>query len=242
MVARNLAETLIKGVYAKMHRLLKKHWPGVIQARTGGRWLQQVPQTWPERDEVAVQVGMTTGERMRMMQLLGQVLQQQLQALQAGQDGVLVGLPQLYNTLIDFARAGGLQAPEQYWVDPASEPSQQAAQQKAQAAQQQAMQQAQQAQQVAQQQAALLKELEGIKAQGGVAKAQIDAQRAVAQAEIDARLAMAKTVEDTEVEYAKLRMQLIELNAKYDQEEVPDSMAGEAEEAGEVEESPEVMS
>jgi hypothetical protein len=214
MVARNLAETLIKGVYSKMHRLLKKHWPGVIQARTGGKWLQQVPQTWPERDEVAVQVGMTTGERMRMMQLLGQVVQQQLQALQMGQDGVLVGLPQLYNTLIDFARAGGLQSPEQYWIDPASPQSQQAAQQKSQAAQQQAQAQQQAAAELAKAQGDLLKAIEVIKAQGSIARAQIDA-----QVQLD------KQDKDTEVKFADMRLKLVDMNAKYDKEPVPDTMA-----------------
>jgi hypothetical protein len=221
MVARNLAETLIKGVYSKMHRLLKKHWPGVIQTRTGGQWLQQVPQTWPERDEVAVQVGMTTGERMRNMQLLGQIIQQQLQALQMGQDGVLVSLPQLYNTLIDFARAGGLQAPEQYWIDPASPQSQQAAQQKAQQAQQQAAAQ----QQAMEAQANLMKEVEQIRAQGGVQRATIEAQRAIAQTQINARVQMEKQDADVEAKFADMRLKLVELNAKYDAEPVPDTMA-----------------
>lgn len=214
MVARNLSETLIATVYRKMHRLLRRYWPGVIQARVGGQWRSQVPSYWPERDEVAVQVGMTTGERMRQMQVLGQVIAQQLQSLQSGQDGILVALPQLYNSLIDFARAGGLQAPEQYWIDPNSPQSQQAAQQKAQAAQQAQQAQAQQAAQIAAAQAQLLKDLEGIKAQSSIAKSQIDA-----------RVQLDKLDKDSEAKFAELRLRLAELNAKYDGQPVPDTMA-----------------
>ncbi len=210
MVARNFAETLISQVYRKMHRLLRKHWPGVIQSRIGGQWRQQVPAHWPERDDVAVTIGMTTGERMRMAQVLGGVIGQQLQAMQMGQDGVLVGLPQLYNALIDFARASGLQAPEQYWVDPDSPQAQQAAQQKAQAAQQQAAAQAQ----AAQAQVQALQSIETIKAQARIADAQISAQVQMQKQDIDA-----------ELKYADLRLKLVDMNAKYDSEPVPDTMA-----------------
>jgi hypothetical protein len=214
MVARNFAETMIAQTYKKMHRLLRKHWPGVIQSRVGGQWRQQVPAYWPERDEVAVTIGMTTGERMRNAQILGSVLQQQFQAMQMGHQGVLIDLPQLYNALVDYARASGLQAPEQYWVDPASQQAQQAAQQKQQAAQQQAQQQAQQAAAMAKQQADLLQGIERIKAEGSIAKAQIDA-----------RVQLDKQDKDAEAKFADLRVKLAELNAKYDSEPVPDTIS-----------------
>jgi hypothetical protein len=127
-----------------------------------------------------------------------------------GQDGVLVGLPQLYNALIDFARASGLQAPEQYWVDPDSPQAQQAAQQKAQAAQQQAAAQAQ----AAQAQVQALQSIETIKAQARIADAQISAQVQMQKQDIDA-----------ELKYADLRLKLVDMNAKYDSEPVPDTMA-----------------
>ena len=214
MVARNFAETLIAQTYKKMHRLLRKHWPGVIQSRIGGQWRQQVPAYWPERDEVAVTIGMTTGERMRMAQVLGGVIQQQQQAMQSGMDGVLIGLPQFYNALIDFGRASGLQAPEQYWIDPASQQSQQAAQQKQQAAQAQQQAAAQAAQQQLQAQGAMLGGIEKIKAEAAIAKAQLDAQ-----------VALDKADKDAEAKFADMRLKLVELNAKYDAEPVPDTMA-----------------
>jgi len=137
MVAKNMAETLMVALYVKVHALLRKHWQGVIQARSQGSWLSQVPDQWGERTDVAVAVGLSTSERNAQGAAIASVIAQQQQALQAGQDGVLVGLPQIHNALVDYGRMIGLNAPEQYWVDPASPEGQQAAQQKAQAAQQQ---------------------------------------------------------------------------------------------------------
>lgn len=160
MVAKNIAETLVSQLYIKVHRMLRKHWQGVIMARKGKSWIQQAPTDWQERSDVSVSVGLSTGDRQRQAASLASIIAQQIAAAERGQDGVLVALPQIHNALIDYARMIGLNSPEQYWIDPASEEGQQAAQAK----QQQMEQQKQEAAAAAQQQVDLIKEVEEIKA------------------------------------------------------------------------------
>jgi hypothetical protein len=160
MVAKTIAETLVSQLYLKVHQLLRTHWQDVIRVRAGKSWLQQTPKDWQARSDVAVSVGLSVGDRAKQAASLASVIGQQTQAMSSGQDGVLVGLPQMHNALVDYARMIGLNAPEQYWVDPASPEGQQAAQGKAQA-QQQAQQQAAAA---AQAQLDTMERLENIKA------------------------------------------------------------------------------
>jgi hypothetical protein len=146
LVARNLAETLLRGVYLKLHRLLRRHWQGVLAAKTSGNWLVQAPAQWRERDDVAVTVGLSFSDRMKQAQALGGLIQQQMGLMQAGQDGILVGPQHLYRAAVDMSRLMGLEAPEQYWQDPSTPEAKKAAQGKEQAVEQQKQEQAQAAQ------------------------------------------------------------------------------------------------
>jgi hypothetical protein len=163
--ARIMAETLMKSTYRKVHRLLRKHWQGVLQKKQTGRWLVEMPQQWSPRDNVEVRVGLSLGDRRAQAQQLDTVIARQIEALAQGRDGVLVDLPQLHNAFLDQARFLGLSAPEQYWIDPQSPPAQQAAQAKQQQMEQQQQMAQQAAQQAAQQQAELLVTIENIKAE-----------------------------------------------------------------------------
>lgn len=209
MVAKNIAETLVTETYQKTHRLLRHHWNGVINAKVRGSWLEQVPQQWAERNDVQVAVGLSTGTRLRQAANLAQVIQQQSADIAAGMDGLLVSPQTLYRARVNYSRLMGETFPEQYWVDPNSPEAQQAQQQKAQQAQEQA--QAQQEQLA--QQAQLMQSLEQIKGQAKITSDQIAAQSKKYSDDLDH---IQKTIDQ--------RLKLIELNAAYDEEEVPDSV------------------
>jgi hypothetical protein len=192
-----LAETLIRPIWLKMHRLIRENWQGVLQFRSSGQWLNQRPAEWSKREDVAVTVGLSLGDRKAQAASLAQVIGQQKLAMDAGQDGVLVGLTQAHNALVDFARMMGLPAPEQYWIDPASEEGKKGLEAK--------QQQAQEAQQAAEKAAVMqlqaITQVEEIKA-------------AVDRYEADLRHA--------ESVNANL-MKLLELAAKYTAEEIADA-------------------
>jgi hypothetical protein len=209
MFAKNLAETLVSEIYLKLHRILKKHWRGVISARIEGTWLQGVPELWAERNATEVSVGLSMGTRLRQSQNIASVIAQQTADAQAGLDGILVNQNGMYNARVDYSRLMGVNYPERYWVNPLSEESKLAAQSK----QQQAQQQAQQAQQEAEAQRQLMLQLEGIKAQAAAYQSDAKSETESMKANLDYALGVIQQ-----------RIKLIEMNAVHDNEPVPDSM------------------
>jgi hypothetical protein len=221
MVAKILAETLIKPVYLKTHNLLRQYQrnPLVLPGSTG--WQTADPLRWSPRDSMVVALGMSVGERTRRTAALQTVLQTQITAVQAGKDGILVTDQNLYNTVTDLITMAGLPNPSQYFLNPSSPESQQAAQQKQQAAQQQATI----AQQAAQAQMQVPIDMERIKAQGTVESARIRSESAAQIEAMKNEMAQMQAALDHITKTFDQRLKLIDMNAKYDAEPVPDTMA-----------------
>lgn len=221
MVAKNLAETLVKPMYLKLHFLMRSYQQNPVVVAGSVGWQEANPSTWTPRDSMVVALGMSVGERTRRSAALGGILQAQMTAMQSGQDGTLVTQQNIYQTVIDAARMAGLPSPEQYWTNPASPEAQQAAQQKQQAAQAQAQQQ----QAVTQAQLQVPISMEQVKAQSAVQvatiRAESDQQIQAMKAQMDA---MQQTVENAMAMLDK-KLKLIDMNAKYDADPVPDTMA-----------------
>jgi len=133
-----LANTLIRSTYLLVHRTLREHLPGEITTKLNGKWQTVDPSKWNERKTVKVMTGMSAGEKIQRLTALTNVIQTQVSFIQQGQEGEIVSKANVYNAIMDWARAATLENPEQYWVDPSSEEAKQAAQAKQQAAQEQA--------------------------------------------------------------------------------------------------------
>lgn len=167
----NYSESVIRGIYLNIHRLLRKHSTGPITVKLGSTYVTTDPREWQQRNKLNVGIGSSAAERTRKGIAVQGVMQAQQVAMEQGADGTLVNMKNVYNGLLDSARFAGLDFPEQYWVDPDSEEGQAAAQQKQQAdaaAQQAAQQEKEQFMLFQQQQ---LKMMEGTKRQ----KAMLDA-------------------------------------------------------------------
>jgi hypothetical protein len=178
---------------------------------------------WSPRDSMVVSLGMSVGERTRRTATLQMILQTQMTAVQAGKDGTLVTDDNIYQTVMDLVRMSGLPSPEQYWTNPQSPQSQQAAQQKQQAAQQQA----QITQQVGEKQMNIPIEMEKIKGMATVESARIRSESAAQIESMKAQLDQMKMMVDHITATFDQRLKLIDMNAKYDGEPVPDTV-GEA--------------
>lgn len=221
MVAKNIAETMVKPMYLKTHNLLRQYQvnPLVVPGSTG--WQSANPQQWSPRDSMVVSLGMSVGERTRRTATLQMVLQTQMTAVQAGKDGTLVTDENIYQTVTDLVRMSGLPSPEQYFTNPQSPEAQQAAQQKQQAAQEQAKI----AQQAAQQQMNVPIQMEQIKAQGTVESAKIRSESAFQIEQMKNQMASMQAALDHITKTFDQRLKLIDMNAKYDGDPVPDTMA-----------------
>jgi hypothetical protein len=145
MIARNLAETLLRSLFLLVHRLLAEEYGESLMLRYADQWVPVDPASFKPRSQVNVKQGLSPGERSRRVAHLQAVVAAQSQMLQAGLGGILVDVPGLHRGLLDLGRAMELDSVAQYWVDPAGQASQQASQ----AQQQQQQQMAQMQQQLA---------------------------------------------------------------------------------------------
>lgn len=136
MIARTLAETLLRSAFLLVHTLLRTELKEPMMLRMADQWVQVDPSQFRPRIKVNLKAGLSPGERARKQQNLAMVVQHQLTLLQAGLDGVMVSLPNLYAAMIDWGRASDIDGVESYWTDPASQASQQAGQAKAEQGQQ----------------------------------------------------------------------------------------------------------
>lgn len=201
MVARNLAETLIKPVYRLMHSLLRAHKQGQVQSPGPSGWEVSEPATWQPREEMVLSIGMSAAERQRRAAALQGVIVMQQTALENGLSGQLVGLQQVHRALIDYGRMMDLPAPEQYWIDPSSQEAQQAAR----AQQETAEKEKQEAQQLALMQYQILPQVEQIKAQN---KVEIQ--------EMQNSIAAMKAMMDQQAMALDARIKILDIEAKVD--------------------------
>ena len=137
-MTKNMATSLIRNTWLVAHMVIRENYDTPVNVYTAGRWETPTPSEWLPRRKVAVKVGMSPGERARLVAATGKVLDVQLMLAEKDMDDVLVNAGGFYKTLLDWCRANDLEVPEQYWLDPTAEPQVKALQGKQQAAQAQA--------------------------------------------------------------------------------------------------------
>jgi len=134
LYTRNLSESLIRDAFLLVHTCLRYDFDEPLMLKRGDEWVSVTPTDWLERHDVQVRVGLTPGERNRKVGALTAQLSVATQAMQSGLNGILVDTNGLYQILMDLSRAQELEGADQYWIDPSSQRSQQAAQQMSQQA------------------------------------------------------------------------------------------------------------
>ncbi|QDY70121.1 portal protein [Qingshengfaniella alkalisoli] len=136
MIAKNLAETLIRGIYTLTHEYMRRFATEPVMVRMQGQHVPMDPRRWPSRTRCNVTVGLSPGQRGSIQNILAQSLQLQMAAIGQGGNGILADATTFYRTAIAWQRMAGVDNPERLWIDPMSPRAQQA---------QQGQQQAQQA-------------------------------------------------------------------------------------------------
>ncbi len=127
---KTLAATLIRSVFLLAHQTLREYFDEPVPIKRNGKWTHITPSEWPERVNVTVKPGMSPGERSRRVTALGEVINTQMMLSDKGMDQVLVDLDGFNRALLDWARLSEVQNPEQYFIDPESDRSQAALQDK----------------------------------------------------------------------------------------------------------------
>jgi hypothetical protein len=176
MIARNLAETLMKPLYRKLHKLLRQYQADPVRIPGSSGWRSLEPSQWSPRTDMVIAMGMSVGERTRRSAALQMALQASAQDAQSGKTGITTDMQGEYRARVDLLRLAGLPNPESYFVDPKSEQSQRAQQAAQQAQAQQAQQAQEQQQQMMQFQYSLMTDIERMKGEMALARQQMQEQ------------------------------------------------------------------
>lgn len=195
-MTQNIADTLIRSTFLLAHAVLRANFDQPLPIKVGGRWNTATPAEWPEREELTVKIGMSPGERARQGAVLDKLIQVHLELDQRGFDQILTDIDGFYSLLMDWARIGGVPHPERYYIDPQSDGSLKAQEQRAKASQ--ANQQ---------KQSALVSEAVNLqKLETAAKKYDGDADRAVRvwEKKVDTKVEYAKLGQEAEIEEARL--------------------------------------
>lgn len=113
-LVRIIGETAIAPLYQKVHHLMRQYRNEPISLKIRGTWQNADPQTWKEREDVLVNVGLGHTNKQLKIQLLMQLFGIQKEM----QPGGLVNPMQLFNTIEDLVEASGVGSVNRYFTEP----------------------------------------------------------------------------------------------------------------------------
>jgi hypothetical protein len=119
LIARVFAECGFKPLFEKILRevVANQNRPRTVRIR--GKWVQMDPASWNAQMDFTPNVGLGTGDKGKIREALGALLQVQRESMGAGL--TLAGEKQVYNVLKELTRASGLPTVEPYFLDPDSD-------------------------------------------------------------------------------------------------------------------------
>jgi hypothetical protein len=116
MLVRIFAETGIKQLMRKVHQLTRSYPDIAATIKLRGEWLQVDPESWRDRTDMTVNVGLGFNNKQQMTGMLIQLLNIQKEALPSG----LTSEREIYNTLEKLIESANLGDATQYFKDPSA--------------------------------------------------------------------------------------------------------------------------
>lgn len=120
LIARILAETGIRDLFALLHGVIRKNDKQENTVRLRNKWVKVDPRNWKTRDDMTINVGLGTGSRAEQVAHLMQILEVQKEVIAAPMPSfqMLVKPKNVYNTLEKLIERVGLKTIEPYFSDP----------------------------------------------------------------------------------------------------------------------------
>lgn len=122
-MTKTIANTLIRNMYLIAHETLRTQWQGPISFKRGNKWITQYPSKWQARESVKVNLGASLGERARQSNVLEKVMAKQEALAMNGMEGILVDATSYWKAFMAWMRINDLSNPEQFIIDPRSDTS-----------------------------------------------------------------------------------------------------------------------
>lgn len=108
----------VERLFHIVHELILKHGHKADTVRLRGKWVTVDPRQWKRRADLAINVGMGTGNKEVMLGHLTQIFDRQMMALPLG----ITKPAQIFNTLAEMTKAAGFGSEKKFWTNPEEEP------------------------------------------------------------------------------------------------------------------------
>lgn len=120
LVARQYAESFLKGVCRKLLKLVNRYQDKSAVIRLRGKWVEMDPSDWKTGYDMSVSVGLGTGNKDQVMAHLTNLLQvqQQIAEGQGGPNGPLVTWENIYEVAKQLPATMGLKGDDRFFTDP----------------------------------------------------------------------------------------------------------------------------
>jgi len=118
MIARSIAETLLRDVFKIVHALTLKHSSKADKVRLNGTWAEVNPREWSRRSDLSITIGLGSGtseQQLGKLMALGPLMQQ-------GQSMGLVGVEEGYNYATEAFKLSGYKATQRFIKAPEVDP------------------------------------------------------------------------------------------------------------------------
>jgi len=120
MIARVLAETLVKGWLLDIHALSRTHATRSEKLRLRGRWVDIDPSEFGNRSDMTIEVGVGSGGKELELAGLSRIIEMQKELALSGVPSFqkMVSPKKTWNAMTRLARKAGFKAPEMFFEDP----------------------------------------------------------------------------------------------------------------------------
>ena len=120
MIARVLAETLIKGWYLDIHALSRKHATRAEKIRLRGKWVDIDPTNFGARSDMTIEVGVGSGGKEMELAGLAKIMEFQEKMIVSGipEFQAMASPKKAWNAATRFASKVGFKSPEMFFEDP----------------------------------------------------------------------------------------------------------------------------
>jgi hypothetical protein len=127
MIARVLAETLVKDLMVNIHSLARVHSTHAEKVRLSGKWVDIDPSSFGSRADMQIEVGVGSGGKEAELANMRLLLDYQKQIIQIqGGPGGLVSMDNVYNLLKRFTERAGFKSADLFFSNPSQAEQQQA--------------------------------------------------------------------------------------------------------------------
>ena len=120
MIARVLAEVMIKPLYLGIHATIRENQTAEKISQLLGKWVPVNPTTWAERNAMTVEVGLGASGKDMEIAAMQQIQGMQKMIVEGGGAGTLVTPENIYKSATDMAKKLGSKTPEEYFTDPST--------------------------------------------------------------------------------------------------------------------------